>query len=169
MGLPHELVAVVEPFEQGYRRALAWLRDERGIDTLITGDIAEVAGLPNWIGQLAQDMGIGVHMPLWHRSGDELLRTFLAAGFVAVLSCIKRPALDKNWLGVELDEACLHRLVERAADNGMDICGENGEYHTLVVDGPLFDRRLRLTGQPQEVGGELVCWDILEADLIDRA
>jgi diphthamide synthase (EF-2-diphthine--ammonia ligase) len=48
--------------------------------------------------------------------------------------------MDDNWLGKKIDV----EFVEKMEQRGIDVCGENGEYHTLVVDGPIFDKRIEI-------------------------
>ena len=49
LGIPHYTMEVTEPFEEGYKKAIRSLKEKHGVNTLITGDIAEVRGYPNWI------------------------------------------------------------------------------------------------------------------------
>ena len=76
--------------------------------------------------------GMKAVFPLWHRDTNELVRTFVALGFKAVLACLDGK-LGEKFAGRPLDLRFLHDLP---AD--VDPCGENGEYHSFVYDGPLF-------------------------------
>jgi len=82
--------------------------------------------------QLAQAGMRGV-FPLWGRDSARLARTFVAAGFAAVTVCVDGQALGKEWVGRAYDARFLADLPP-----GIDPCGENGEFHTFVSDGPLF-------------------------------
>ncbi|MBI5462162.1 MAG: diphthine--ammonia ligase [Gammaproteobacteria bacterium] len=144
LALPHVLWTVREPFHEGYEAGLRWLKETLGIDTIITGDIAEVAGQPNWIRERCRPVGMRVMTPLWGRDRAELLQRLLATGFKVVFSCVKTRWLDAQWVGRELDHAAIDRLHLLRKQNGLDLCGEEGEYHTLVTDAPYFNRRLRL-------------------------
>ena len=73
--------------------------------------------------------------PLWGRDTRELARRFLALGFRAVLCCVDGSALDPSFAGRPFDADLLAELPA-----GVDPCGENGEFHTFVFDGPLFRR-----------------------------
>jgi uncharacterized protein (TIGR00290 family) len=158
--LPHRVLEVVEPYEQGYRDAIERLCRSEGLSAIITGDIAEVAGLPNWIRQRCQGLDVEVVMPLWHREREELMGELLGAGFQAVLSCVKRPWFEARWLGWRLDAPCvaeLRRLVETA---GLDLCGENGEYHTIVLDGPGFAESLEIASSSPRAEGDIMYLEI---------
>lgn len=108
------------------------------------GDIAPVGGYPNWIRQCAAGSGVNVLTPLWEMERQDLLRRVLAAGFRVVFSCVKRPWLEPEWAGRALSADAIDELVRRAAISGLDASGEQGEYHTLVLDGPIFRRTPRL-------------------------
>jgi uncharacterized protein (TIGR00290 family) len=145
LGLPHYTLNVSEPYERGYEEALSSLRREYGIDTLVTGDIAEVAGHnPNWLDERAAHTKIDLVRPLWRRSRIELLNTLLEREFRVVISCVNRRWLTDEWLGAELSPEAIQRLVEVHERTGLDLSGEQGEYHTLVTDGPQFKKRIRI-------------------------
>jgi len=86
--------------------------------------------------QLAQAGMRGV-FPLWGRDSAQLARTFVAAGFAAVTVCVDGRVLGKEWVGRAYDGRFLADLPA-----GVDPCGENGEFHTFVSDGPLFTERI---------------------------
>ena len=138
LGLPHSKVKIHEPFKDGYEKAIHVLREEQGIGTLITGDIAEVEGYPNWIRECSRNPGVDVLTPLWGRDRREILNRLLSSGFKVIFSCVKSPWFTLEWVGRELDWDTYYKLCEISAETGLDICGEQGEYHTLALDGPPF-------------------------------
>jgi uncharacterized protein (TIGR00290 family) len=75
--------------------------------------------------------------PLWGRNTAELARQFLAASFEAVVVCIDPRFLDPSFAGQTYDAIFLSKLPE-----GVDPCGENGEFHTFVHSGPIFSERI---------------------------
>ena len=146
LGLPHQLVTIEAPFDQSYERALASLRQEWDLDGVVTGDIDSVGGAPNWIRERCKPLGLTVHTPLWQQSRQALLADMLARGIVAHLSCVDTRVLAPEWVGRRLDAATLAELQQLATTRGFDACGEQGEYHTMVTDGPGFAAPLRLDG-----------------------
>jgi uncharacterized protein (TIGR00290 family) len=82
--------------------------------------------------QLAK-VGFEAVFPLWKRNTLELMHEFLALGFKTIVVCINAQLLDKSFAGRIIDEQFLNDLP-----GGVDPCGENGEFHTFVFDGPLF-------------------------------
>ena len=83
-------------------------------------------------GRLAQAGKRGV-FPIWGRDTALLAREMIASGFAVTLVCVDPQALDRSFAGRAFDEGFLAELPE-----GVDPCGENGEFHTFVHDGPLF-------------------------------
>jgi diphthamide synthase (EF-2-diphthine--ammonia ligase) len=83
--------------------------------------------------RLAQAGMTGVY-PLWGRDTARLAGDMIASGLVAHLTCIDPRRLDRSFAGRRFDQALLDDLPE-----GVDPCGENGEFHTVVSAGPMFD------------------------------
>lgn len=77
--------------------------------------------------------------PLWQRDTTELAREFVAQGFRAVTVCVSEKQLDRSFVGREMDAAFFAGLPAN-----VDPCGENGEYHSFVYDGPLFAQAIPL-------------------------
>ena len=73
-------------------------------------------------------------LPLWERPRSDLIHEFIAAGFTAYVAVVHAEKLPRNFLGRKFDE----KLIEEFEAAGIDLSGEEGEYHTVVVDGPLF-------------------------------
>ena len=78
--------------------------------------------------------------PIWKRDTCELIREFHEAGFRSVAVCIDSKVLDSSFAGRELDASFFADLPQ-----GVDPCGENGEFHTFVYDGPIFTRPVGFT------------------------
>jgi uncharacterized protein (TIGR00290 family) len=78
-------------------------------------------------------LGMSGVYPLWRRDTTELVRTFVSTGFKAYLSCVDGQKLGASFAGRAID---LDLLRDLPAD--VDLCGENGEYHSFVHDGPIF-------------------------------
>jgi len=169
LALPHHILTIKEPFDKSYEVSLLKLRDEMGINTLITGDIAEVNGSPNWIHERSRPVGIKVHTPLWGRERLALLQQQLANGFKIVFSCVDTRCLASSWVGRELDGSAIADLIEVRDRTGLDLCGEEGEYHTLVTDGPSFTRRICIRSHSTDTRDFLAYMKIHELDLSTRS
>ena len=151
VSLPHQVIQIDEPYFESYRAAIARLRDE-GIGVLVTGDIAEVEGQPNWVRQCCDGLDVQVLTPLWHADRLAVMRELLDGGFEVILSCVKPPWFTAQWLGRTIDEATLAEMQKLSATTGLDLCGENGEYHSLALNSPEFRRRVAIQSQPAQRG-----------------
>ena len=144
MGLPHEVVEIGSDARAGYRSAFARLRQQDGIAVLITGDIDLVEGMPNFVRECCQGLDVEVFMPLWQCNRSELMRKLVDLNFEVIFTLVKQPWFTADWLGRRIGVECLQTLEELHRETGMDVCGENGEYHTMVLNGPIFRERLTL-------------------------
>jgi uncharacterized protein (TIGR00290 family) len=82
-------------------------------------------------------IGMKAVFPIWKRNTTELAHTFIDSGFKAVITCIDSQVLDKGFVGRRYDEQFLSELP-----SNLDPCGENGEFHSFVYDGPIFRESL---------------------------
>ncbi len=78
--------------------------------------------------------------PIWKRDTTELAHTFIDLGFKAVVTCVDSNVLDKKFVGRVFEEQFLSELPST-----VDPCGENGEFHSFVYDGPIFRERIAFT------------------------
>ena len=79
------------------------------------------------------EAGLEAVFPLWGQPTHELIREFIGLGFRTITTCVSAQHLDSSFVGRVIDEEFLRDLPA-----GVDPCGENGEFHTFVFDGPLF-------------------------------
>ena len=121
----------MEEYEQLMENEVKRFRDE-GISHAIFGDIF-LEDLRNYREKKLQPMGIQVHFPLWKVPTKALMEEFLTLGFKAIIVSVNEKYLDKSFCGRVIDDA----FVKDIPPN-IDICGENGEYHSFVFDGPIF-------------------------------
>ncbi|HEY3203528.1 MAG TPA: diphthine--ammonia ligase [Thermoanaerobaculia bacterium] len=102
------------------------------VEAIVSGDIF-LEDLRAYREQLLAEAGLQGVFPLWKRHTRELMQDFIGSGFRAIVVCVDSKKLDSSWAGRFLDEAFLRDLP-----SGVDPCGENGEFHTFVFDGPGF-------------------------------
>ncbi len=87
--------------------------------------------------QKLAELGISAAFPLWKIPTDRLIREFLNLGFKTIVTCVNEKYLDKSFAGRVIDEDFLNDLPA-----SVDPCGENGEFHTFVYDGPVFSQAI---------------------------
>lgn len=141
LGLPLWMIVVDAEkhgsYLQAYGAALQEMRETHKIDLIITGDIDLIGtSKVNFVTDVCEktECGVSCWLPLWQVTRREALQEMWARGFDIRFSCVKSPYFDGSWIGRQLDGAALTTLSPFEAQ-GLDLCGENGEYHTLVVDG----------------------------------
>lgn len=124
-------------YEETFKSTLNHLRQE-GITTGIFGDI-DLIQHREWVERVCTDCDITPILPLWNKEREDLLNAFINDGFRAIIVATDARFLNQDWLGKEIDDD----FVREAASLGtIDLCGEKGEYHTFVYDGPIFKRPL---------------------------
>ncbi|MDI9643838.1 MAG: ATP pyrophosphatase [Candidatus Verstraetearchaeota archaeon] len=125
-----------------------------GASGLVAGDVF-VEDHIKWLEGICRRAGIGLVEPLYRRGTLELLKEMLRAGFVVKIIGVDTRLLGEDWLGFTLSEDTLDEFL--AGIGKADPLGENGEYHTLVLDCPLYTRRLDVRSSWEVVAGPLKC------------
>jgi uncharacterized protein (TIGR00290 family) len=117
------------------RTGAAWAKLRRdGADEVVFGDLF-LADVRAFREQALRGTGLAPRFPLWEQPTDELAGRMLAAGLRAVVVCVDPARVPAELAGRRWDEDLLRDLPD-----GVDPCGENGEFHTFVTDGPGFAR-----------------------------
>jgi len=125
-------------YEQEFKEAVRSLLPN-GIKGMVFGDIF-LDEHREWVERVCGDLGIEAVEPLWNKKTEEVLTDFIDAGFEAIIVSASAELIDKEWVGQRVGRDFMDNLKAKH----IDVCGENGEYHTLVVDGPLFKRRIEI-------------------------
>ena len=156
LGIPLHVVEIPSPcpndvYEARMATAMAEAK-ATGAERVIFGDLF-LADIRAYREQALAGSGIEPLFPLWQRPTDALARDMLAAGIRAVLTCVDPSQLAPEFAGRQFDEALLADLPE-----SVDPCGENGEFHTFVYDGPDFSSPIDIeVGEVVERGGFVFC------------
>ena len=110
-----------------------------GIEVAIFGDI-DIPRHRAWEEQVCTAAGIRAFLPLWQTDRFALLEEWWQLGFEARIIAVRDGVVGREFLGRQLDSQTAKELVQL----GVDACGENGEFHTVVTDGPIFRHPIRL-------------------------
>lgn len=167
-GVPPELIAAqaqslgtqIRFYQTSWKtyeeKFVAVLNEARGdgVTHAVFGDI-DLLPHREWEEKVCAQAGLQAALPLWDEARDKLVAEFLALGFKAIVVCVNGDYLSEDFCGREFDAAFLRDLPA-----GVDACGENGEFHTFVYDGPMFakpvafarEQKLRYEA-PAEFGG----------------
>jgi len=141
LGIPLDTVQISagapnEEYDARMREKLTSYK-EMGICSVVFGDIF-LEDIRRYREDNLSRIGMKALFPLWKRDTAELARRFIDLGFKAVLTCVDSESLDGKFAGRAFDERFLSELPA-----GVDPCGENGEFHSFVHDGPIFRERIR--------------------------
>lgn len=111
---------------------------ERGVTHSIFGDIF-LRDLREYRERQLQSKNLTAVFPLWQTPTGELIKEFIALDFKAVTVCVDTGVLDESFCGRTIDEKFVADLPD-----AVDVCGENGEFHSFVYDAPFFKRKVEI-------------------------
>ena len=142
-GLPLMEVMIPSPcpnevYAERMAAAMNKVRDD-GIGTIAFGDLF-LEDIRDYREANLAEVGMSAVFPLWQRPTPNLARQMVAGGLRAAVVCVDPRRLDASFAGRLFDESFLDELPE-----DVDPCGENGEFHTLVFGGPMFEKDLSVT------------------------
>ena len=146
-----------EVCERAMGKTLTQFRS-RGINRVTFGDIF-LEDLRAYREQRTAECGLACLFPLWKRQTAAVAHAFIRDGFKAVVVCVDPSELDPSFAGRPFDEALLADLPV-----GVDPCGENGEFHTFVCDGPIFQHPI-----PVSIGTIVERDSFVYCDVVSRA
>ncbi|MGF3104751.1 diphthine--ammonia ligase [Rossellomorea sp. DUT-2] len=105
-----------------------------GAEVLVTGDL-DMPEHGCWHEKVAQNAGLKLGMPLWGMNHREAVEEFINLGFVSIVVTVN---LSLGMQTGDLGRTLTHEYIKELEARGIDPCGEGGEFHTTVVDGPIF-------------------------------
>ncbi len=145
LGIPLETEEVTwKTYEDGFERAVNRIKLERDVQGGVFGDI-NLDEHREWVIKMCKRCDIDHNLPLWHREERKVTEDLLAKGGEAVVVAIRSDLVENSWLGRIIDRD----FIDYCVSKGISPCGEGGETHTLVVNGPLFRNPLQY--RPGEV------------------
>jgi uncharacterized protein (TIGR00290 family) len=141
-GLPVHLISSSwQDYEKNFTGALASLKTQYDLSRAVFGDI-DLQPHRDWEEKVCANAGLEAVLPLWQQDRRELVTQMLDAGIeTMIISC--NETMGERFIGRVITPA----LVDELESMGIDACGENGEYHTLVLNCPLFANRLEISLQ----------------------
>lgn len=153
IGIPLYSIFLPDKNLEGYESAMLATVEhfkQQGVKHFIFGDIF-LSDVKTYREQQLSPHSIEVVEPLWNKSSGEIISEFLTSKIKTKIIVTQADKLDSSFVGKDIDEKLITSLPK-----DVDLCGENGEYHTFVYDAPYFDSEIEFTlSQP-----ELVFYDI---------
>ena len=143
-------------YEEKMREVLSFWNG-KGVTHVIFGDLF-LEDIRKYREEKIAQINLTPIFPVWGKDTANLAREMLEAGFRAIICCVDPRKLDANFAGREFDSSFLRDLPEN-----VDPCGENGEFHTFVYDGPIFKKPI-----PVQVGERVMRDSFQFADITAR-
>ena len=150
-----------EGYESKFKQKVEELK-EKGVKGGVFGDI-DLQEHKEWVDRVCSEVKVASLEPLWGNDPREILKEFVNAGFKALVIKVKADWFGKEWLGREINEQFIKDLPEEIHPSG-----EHGEYHTFVVDGPLFQRRVEIIKSDKKFEDRNWLLDISEYRLSEK-
>lgn len=150
----------IEEYAEKLGRALIDCKKEN-ISKIAYGDIF-LEDLREFRIKELEKIGMSGVFPLWKQNSVKLVREFIDLGFQAITTCVDSKVLDKSFVGRIIDYDFISELPQN-----VDPCGENGEFHTFVFDGPLFKEKINILVRDAILRDNFYYYDLVEKFTID--
>jgi uncharacterized protein (TIGR00290 family) len=150
-------------YETDFKNVILDLKKD-GVEGGVFGDI-DFDEHREWVERICREADITPHLPLWGLSQEQILRDFISLGFEAIVVVTKSDLLGEEWLGQKVDLDFLTRLSELSKTKDITPCGEAGEYHTVVIDGPIFKQRIEILETEHKFNNGYWFLEILKSEL----
>ena len=131
-----------DTYEEEFKATMMKLK-QMGIEGAVFGDI-DIQEHKDWVNRVCSEVGIISMELLWGLDPEQILTNFIDEGFEAIVVNVKADLFGEEWLGRKVDRSFLEDLRKLHSKHNFHICGELGEYHTLVIDGPIFKRHIKI-------------------------
>lgn len=131
-----EVTADMREYEFEFKEAVSEIK---GVEAMVFGDIY-LDEHKEWVDRVCKDLRITPVEPLWNASALSLVREFVQLGFKSIVVSAQADKFDKDFVGRLIDDKLIDELVSR----NVCPCGENGEFHSFVIDGPIFKKKIEI-------------------------
>lgn len=146
IGLPliqQETLGEKEKELDDLRKAIIEAKERFQIEGIVTGAIRSEYQASR-IQRICDELGLQCINPLWHMDQVEVLKEVVSSGFKTIISGVFAYPLDESFLGKEIDDGLISKLIEVNKKIELNVAGEGGEIETTVLDGPMFRKRLKV-------------------------
>src|SRR3989338_3015626 len=146
MGIPLVMVETEGEKEEeleDLQKALMDAKERHGIEGVVSGALFSNYQRER-IEKVADSLGLKLFSPLWHMDQESEVRQLLREGFDIIFVKVAAEGLDSSWLGGGINEKEVDKLVALHKKFGINIAGEGGEYESLVLDCPMFGKRINI-------------------------
>ncbi|MGZ7210290.1 MAG: diphthine--ammonia ligase [Methanobacterium sp.] len=116
---------------------------DNGVEAIYSGALHSVYQKSR-IDNICDELGLKSCAPLWHRDPEEYIKEIINLGFEVIITSVSAEGLDKSWLGKKIDFDVLNEIKDLNKKYGIHMAFEGGEAETLVLDGPIFKKRIKI-------------------------
>lgn len=136
-----------EGYRDVFKALIEELKAKEGVEGIVFGDIY-LQEHRDWIDKVCEELKVEAILPIWTKDTERLIKEIVNSGFKSIVVSVKKDKLGEQWLGREIDDRFVSDLK---ALGEIDLCGEKGEFHTFVYDGPIFRVPMRFSiGEKKE-------------------
>lgn len=143
------------------------LIERLNVEGVVTGAIASTYQKSR-IDMVCEQLGLKSIAPLWHRDPLTILKELVDLNFNAIITGVYAYGFTKEWLGKRIDARAIGALEELNKQYGVSLVGEGGEYETLVLDGPIFKKRIKIVDTETVWKHESGCFLVKKAVLENK-
>jgi ABC transporter with metal-binding/Fe-S-binding domain ATP-binding protein len=130
-------------------RAIRLAVEQYGIEGVVTGALLSVYQATR-VQRICRDLDLWCFNPLWYTDPEAYMEKLVSAGFQAIITGVFAAPFTADWLGRAIDSKALLDLQQYVRTHRITLTGEGGEYETLVVDAPLFKKRIVIQESEKE-------------------
>lgn len=144
--------------------SIAKIIREEGITCGVFGDI-DLQEHRDWVERVCDIVDIKPVFPIWLGDREGLLNEFIDSGFEAYIVSVRSDLMGMEWLGRKIDNSFITDL-KKLPD--IDLCGEKGEFHSFVVDGQMFQKKITIKNAEIRSEDNHHFWEILDYEIADK-
>jgi len=137
------------------------------VDGVVSGAIASQYQKKR-IDKICKELNLKSIAPLWQKNPLHLLKEVVDLNFETIIVGVYAYGFDQKWLGKKIDSATINALIELNKEYGISLVGEGGEYETLVLDAPIFKKRIRIVQEERIWENQSGYLLIRKAELADK-
>lgn len=137
------------------------------IEGIVTGALGSVYQASR-IQKICDELNLKCINPIWQRHQVEYLREVVSAGFKVMIVGVFAEPLSERWLGRIIDETTINELARLQQVHGINPAGEGGEIETLVLDGPIFKKKLEIVEHEIKFANHAGIYEIKKAKLVKK-
>ncbi|MFH1770731.1 MAG: diphthine--ammonia ligase [archaeon] len=125
------------------KKAIEKAKKEYKIEGVVTGALFSNYQRDR-VEKICDELSLKIFSPLWHINQETEMREIVREGFKCIMTKVAAEGLNKSWLNKEIDDNMIDKLVELKKKVDLNIAGEGGEFETLVLDGPIFKKKITI-------------------------